>query len=180
MVNNQVLRASVLGHPWVFIVACPLAAAVLGCHFDGQRWIQPHLSVGSTFQLERWAMNVSQPSLYAPLCPACWSACVDKYLSSTSAEIRRVWECHRLQFMGGDDKDAVNDALTLGDVSAAWFVWSTASETALAGAFTDVGEMWEKLKMRSVALGGHQVRKSRSNFTDPTDGGLLFSTRKEG
>ena len=28
-----------------FVVVCPLAAAVIGCHVDGQSWIQPQLSV---------------------------------------------------------------------------------------------------------------------------------------
>ena len=77
MVNNLASRVGVLGNPWVvpggiFIVVCPLAAAVAGCHVEGQRWIQPHLSVRTTFKLERWAMNVSQPSSKTPLWPAGW------------------------------------------------------------------------------------------------------------
>ena len=46
-----------------FVVVFPLAAAaVVGCQVDGQRWIQSHLSVRASFQLARWAVNVSQPS----------------------------------------------------------------------------------------------------------------------
>ena len=46
------------------IVARPFAAAaaVIGCHVDEQRCVQPHLSVRDSFQLERWVMNVSQLS----------------------------------------------------------------------------------------------------------------------
>ena len=78
---------------------------------------QPTVTVGdsimeptkipSSFQLERWAMTVSQPSQYTPLWPACRSAGLDKTRSSTPAEVRRVWELydHRLQSMNGVDVD---------------------------------------------------------------------------
>ena len=121
-----------------FVVVFPLAAAaVVGCQVDGQRWIQSHLSVRASFQLERWAVNVSQPS---PSWLVCWLLCVDKS-HSTSVEIRRVWEIydHQLQFMSGDDQDAFDNALTLGDVSAAWLSRSKAAATSLPDAFVVAG-----------------------------------------
>ena len=41
-------------------------AATIGFHVDEQRRTQPHLSVRASFQLERCAVNVHQPSQYTP------------------------------------------------------------------------------------------------------------------
>ena len=78
-----------------------------------------------------------------------------------------------------DDLDAMNDALAVVMFLRHGLVGPKATETALANAFPDAGVLNEsgletvkgKSKMRSVALGGPKVRKSRSNFTDPIDGG---------
>ena len=120
-----------------------------------------------------------------PLWPACWLVCVDKSRSSPSAEIKRIWEFYddRLQFMNSVDKDAIHDALAMGDVFACWLGWSTAAEIALADAFVVTGGVVPdnglkvgsgKLKMKSVALGGPKHRKSRSKFSGPTDGGNVW------
>ena len=71
---------------------------------------------------------------------ACWLVCVDKS-HSTSVEIRSVWEIydHQLQFMSGDDQDAFDNALTSGDVSAAWLSRSKAAEISLPDAFVVAG-----------------------------------------
>ena len=130
-----------------------------------------------TLDLVRWAMNSSQPSSGTLLWPACRLADVDKSRSSMSAEILRIWDIHdrHLQFTRVDDLDAVRDALVVGDVFFAWLTWSKAAKSELAGAYTETGGVGLKTgrvgrKMRSVALGGPKVRKSCSNFTDPTDG----------
>ena len=72
----------------------------------------------------------------------------------------------------------------LGDIAAAWLTWSIAAENALAGAHTEARGVVPatglktgrgKLKMRSV--GSPKVCKSRSNFTDPTDGRNVWFCR---
>ena len=88
-------------------------------------------------------MNVSQPSSHTPLWPAGWSTCADKFRSSKSDQVLQIWEIydHHLQLMEFDDLHTLNDALALGDVSAAWLGRSKDAEIALAGAFIDAGSI---------------------------------------
>ena len=44
-----------------FMVGCPLAAAVLSCTVQPDRWIAPHLAVRTLFDYDRWCCRVSQP-----------------------------------------------------------------------------------------------------------------------
>ena len=62
------------GHSRDFMVGCPLAAAaaVLSCTVQTDRWIAPHLAVGTLFGEGRWSCRVSQPVRRTPLWPASW------------------------------------------------------------------------------------------------------------
>ena len=56
-----------------FMVGCPLAAAaaVLSCRVQPDRWIAPHLAVGTLFDCCRWASRVTQPVSRTPSPLAC-------------------------------------------------------------------------------------------------------------
>ena len=62
-----------------FMVGCPLlAAAVLTCTVQADRWIAPHLAVRALFDYGRWSCSVTQPVRFSPLWPASWLPAVDK------------------------------------------------------------------------------------------------------
>ena len=103
-----------------FMVGCPLAAAaVLSCTVQADRWIAPHLAVGTLFDYGRWSHRVTQPVQRTPLWPASWLPAVDKSRGSKSAEVQRVWEIYddRLQFMCRQDALLLSESLDAGDVS---------------------------------------------------------------
>ena len=86
--------------------------------------------------------------------------------------------------MAWDDALNLDEALRNEDVSHAWDVWSSASEAALADAYQfaggpvpDRGLVLGRgtFLVRTVRLGGPQVRKARRNFADPQEGGLVVS-----
>ena len=39
----------------IFMVGCPLSAAVLSCTVQADRWIAPHLAVRALLNYERWS-----------------------------------------------------------------------------------------------------------------------------
>ena len=81
------------------MVGCPLlAAAVLTCTVQIDRWIAPHLAVRALFDYGRWSCSVTQPVRFSPLWPAFWLPAVDKSRGSKSVEVRRVYD-DRHQFM---------------------------------------------------------------------------------
>ena len=62
-----------------FMVGCPLvAAAVLNCAVQLDRWIAPHLAVRAFFDYGRWSCLVTQPVRFSPLWPAFWLPAIDK------------------------------------------------------------------------------------------------------
>ena len=75
------------GHRRDFILGCPLAAAVLSCKVQPDRWIAPHLAVRALFDYCRWETWVLQPVQRTPLWPASWLPVVDKSRGSKSAEV---------------------------------------------------------------------------------------------
>ena len=126
------------GHRRDFVLGCPLvAAAILSCKVQPDRWIAPHLAVRALFDCGRWESWITQPVRCTPLWPASWLPVVDKTRGSKSAEVQRVWEVHDecLQFMSRRDASLLDESLGLDDVSLAWTVWSRAAESALADAF---------------------------------------------
>ena len=74
------------------MIGCPLAAAVLSCSVQADRWIAPHLAVRTLFHCCRWSCRVTQPVQRTPLWPASWLPAVDKGRGSKSLEVQRVWE----------------------------------------------------------------------------------------
>ena len=76
--------------------------------------------------------------------------------------------------------------MDIGDVSRAWLVWSSASETALADAYCFSGGPAPchglvlgrgMAPFRHVRLGGHEVRKVRCNAVDVHDTAGVFLYR---
>ena len=129
--------SSACGHRRDFMVRCPLAAAVLSCRVQADRWVAPHLSVQTLFDCCRWDCRVTQPVQRTPLRPASWLPAVDKNRGSKSVDVQRVWEIHddRLQLMSRQEAMQLDESLDAGDVSRAWRVWSGAAEVALDDAF---------------------------------------------
>ena len=84
-----------------------LAAAVLSCKVQADRWIAPHLAVRTFFDCCRWTGRVTQPLQRTPLWPG-----------SKSVGVRRVWEVfdERLQFMSRQDALQPDESLDAGDV----------------------------------------------------------------
>ena len=128
---------SASGHRRGFMVVCPLAVAVLSCRVQTDRWIAPHLAVGTLFDCCRWTCRVTQPVQRTPLWPAYWLPAVGKGRGSKSVEVQRVWEVYdqRPQYVSRQDATRVDESLDAGDVSCAWLVWSSAAETALVDAY---------------------------------------------
>ena len=86
----------------VSMIGCPLvAAALLSCTVQADRWISPHLAVRALFEYRRWSGRVTQPVRFSLLWPASWLPAVDKSRGSKSVEVRMVWEIYdaRLQFV---------------------------------------------------------------------------------
>ena len=85
-----------------FMIGCPLvAASLLSCTVQADRWISPHLAGRALFDYDRWSCCVTQPLRFSPLWPASWLPAVDKSRGSKSVEVWRVWEIYddRLQFV---------------------------------------------------------------------------------
>ena len=117
-----------------------------------------------------------------------WLPAVDKGRGSKSVEVRRIWEVYdeRLQFMSRQDASQLDESLGAGDVSSAWLVWSSAAETALADAYCFSGGPAPcqglvfgrgVARFRLVRLGGHKVRKVRSDAVDVHDAADVFLYR---
>ena len=172
-----------------FMVGCPLvAAAVLNCAVQLDRWIAPHLAVRAFFDYSRWSCLVTQPIRFSPLWPAFWLPAIDKSRGSKSVEVRRVWELYddRLQYMSQRDAFLLNESLDVGDVSQAWLVWSHAAESALVDAYSFSGGPRPchgfvlgrgAARFRRVRLGGCRVRKVRRNAVDVHDAADVFLYR---
>ena len=163
-----------------FMVGCPLlAAAVLSCAVQSDRWIAPHLAVRAFFDYSRWSCSVTQPVRFSPLWPAFWLPAIDESRGSKSVEVRR-------QFMSQRDSFLLNESLEAGDVSQAWLVWSHAAESALVDAYSFSGGPRPchglvlgrgVARFRRVRLGGCRVRKVRRNAVDVHDAADVFLYR---
>ena len=167
------------------MVGCPLAAAVLSCRAQSDRWVAPHLAVRTWFDCVRWTCRVTQPVQRIPLWPASWLPAVDNSWGSKSAEVLKVWEIYddRLHFLTGSDALLLDDSKRLDDVSRAWTIWPGAAEAALADAFRFAGGLVTTgglvlgrgtALFRVVRLGEH---KMRSNVADAHEAGGVFMYR---
>ena len=117
----------------------------------------------------------------APLRPASWLLVLDKGRGSKAAEVQRVWDIcdDGLQFMSWNDAFCLDGASDCGDVSLAWMIWSSAIEAALADAYRfaggpvpDRGLVLGRgvFRLRTVRLGGPEVKRARRNFADSREG----------
>ena len=164
------------GHRRHFMVGCPLtASAVLSCRAQPDRWVAPHLAVRALVDCLGCTCRVTQLVQRTPLWPASWLPAVDKSRGSKSVEVQRVWEIYgdRLQFMARSDALVLDESLRVGDVSRTWLVWSGAAETALADAYQFAGvpiPAWDRV----LRLGGHSIRKARSNVADARDADVFM------
>ena len=88
--------------------------------------------------------------------------------------------------MTRSDAFLLSESLQVDDVSRAWLVWSGARETALADAFWFAGGPSPSRGLafgrgvalfRVVRLGGHKIRKARSNVADAHDAADVFMCR---
>ena len=171
-----------------FFVGYPLAAAVLSCRVQPDRWIALHLAVRTLFDCSRWGCRVTQLVQRTHLWPAFWLPAIDKSRGSQSVEVHRVWEVYddRLQFMSQRDAFLLNESLEAGDVSQAWLVFSHAAESALVDAYSFSGGPRPchglvlgrgVARFRRVRLGGCRVRKVRRNAVDVHDAADVFLYR---
>ena len=171
------------------MIGCPyVAASLLSCTVQADRWISPHLEVRALVDYDRWSCCVTQRVRFSPLWPASWLPAIDKSRGSKSVEVRRVWEIYddRLQFMSQQDSTLLSESLDVGDVSRAWSVWSRAAETALADAYCFSGGPAPchglvlgrgMARFRRVRVGGHKVREVRCNAVDVHDAADIFLYR---
>ena len=79
-----------------FLLACPVAlAAASACIciplIDG---LLPHFSVSAEFSLSSWDATVDRARTHSPLWPACWLQVPDRSRSSTSSEVRDIWDVY--------------------------------------------------------------------------------------
>ena len=78
-----------------FLLACPVAlAAASACYVSSNRWFTPHFAVrccsSSLFGMLLLIGLVRIP----PLWPACWLQAPDRSRSSTSSEVRDIWDVY--------------------------------------------------------------------------------------
>ena len=169
------------GHRRDFLVGCPLAAAVLSCKVQPDRWIAPHLAVRTLFDCCRWTSQATQRVLLGCLL-------LMRVAGSKSVEVQRGWEVYdeRLQFVSLQDALHLDESIDAGGVSRAWLVWSGAAEAAVADAYRFSGGPLPSRGLvlgrgsalfRVVRLGGHQVRKDRGNAADAHDAADVFLYR---
>ena len=87
--------------------------------------------------------------------------------------------------LSGQDASHLDESLDAGDISRAWLVWSGAAE-ALADAYQFCGSPIPSRGLflgrgsalfRVVRLGGHKIRKARSNASDVHDAADVFVYR---
>ena len=172
-----------------FMVGCPLlAAAVMDCAVQLDRWIAPHLAVRAIFDYSRWSCSVTQPVRFL-LCGLPFGCLL----------LIRVGGLSRLRFVGFgksmmivckfmSQREAflLDECLDAGDVSRAWSVWSHAAESALVDAYSLAGGPRPchgfvlgrgVARFRRVRLGGCRIRKVRRNAVDVHDAADVFLYR---
>ena len=123
----------------------------------------------------RWSARVCLSTRFSVLWPAAWVACSDKFRSSKSVEVRRIWEVYdeSLSLVHPAFWEGIRSSLLAGDVSSAWSVWSFSAEVYLVRAFVGAGgtvsETGFRLgrgaaQFRYVPTGGPVVGKLRSDL----------------
>ena len=72
--------------------ACQFQLAASACYVSPDRWFIPHFSVCAEFSLSSWDATVDRARTHSPLWPACWLQFPDRSRSSTSQEVRDIWD----------------------------------------------------------------------------------------
>ena len=54
----------------------------------------PHFSVSAEFSLSSWDATVDRARTHSPLWPACWLQVPDRSRSSSSSEVRDIWDVY--------------------------------------------------------------------------------------
>ena len=74
-----------------FVIWCRLvAASLLSCTVQADRWISPHLAVRALFDYDHWSCCVTQLVRFSPLWPASWLPSVDKSREFCSLCLSRI------------------------------------------------------------------------------------------
>ena len=109
------------------------AFALSWCRVFEDRWVLPHHSVRASFGVGRWSAQICKSVRFPVVWPAAWVSAVNKSRGSKSSEVRRIWEVYDecLQVVQPGFREGVRSALSSGDVSLAWSVWSYSAEVSL-------------------------------------------------
>ena len=104
-----------------FLLVCPVAlAAASACYVSPDRWFTPHFSVRAEFSLSSWDATVDRARTHSPLWPACWLQSPDRSRSSTSPEVRDIWDVYIREV--GFVPLAVREELFMGSTNGPWIV----------------------------------------------------------
>ena len=157
-------------------MGCQLAAAVLSCRVQPDRWIAPHLAVRALRLLQ---VDLSGYAARAAQLLGCLLLIRVGGPSWLSFNGFGSYD-ERLQFMSRHDAVQLDESLGANDV------WSGAAEAALADAFRFIGGSLPSrgfvlgrgsALFRVVRLGGHKVKKARGDAADALDAADVFLYR---
>ena len=125
-----------------FLLACPIAlAAASACYVSPDRWFTPHFSVCAEFSLSSWDAAVDRARTHSPLWPACWLQFPDRSRSSTSQEVRDIWDVYirEVGFVPLAVREQLFRLCNSTDVDSSWLLWSKEAEASLARAYLSAG-----------------------------------------
>ena len=140
LVNFSLMR--IKGSRRDFLLVCPVAlAAVSACYVSPDRWFTPHFSVCAEFSLSSWDAIVDRARTHSPLWPACWLQSPDRSRSSTSPEVRDIWDVYirEVGFVPLAVREQLFRLCSSPDVDSSWLLWSKEAEASLARAYLSAG-----------------------------------------
>ena len=105
------------------------------------RWFPPHFSVLAEFSLSSWDATVDRARTHSPLWPACWLQSPDRSRSSTSPEVRDIWDVYirEVGFVPLVVREELARLCSSPDVDSSWLLWSKEAEASLARAYLSAG-----------------------------------------
>ena len=152
----------------------------------------PHFSVCAEFSLSSWDAIVDRARTHSPLWPACWLQSPDRSRSSTSREVRDVWDVYirEVGFVPLVVREELFRLCSSPDVDSSWLLWSKEAEASLARAYLAAGGPplsnpssyvgRGSLSLYSMRLGGrcHDriYRVDRSDEFDVTHNGFFLNS----
>ena len=176
-----------------FLLVCPIAlAAASACYVSLDRWLTPHFSVCAEFSLSSWDATVDRARTHSPLRPACWLQFPDRSRSSTSQEVRDIWDVYirEVGFVPLAVREQLSRLCNSPDVDSSWLLWSREAEASLARAYLSAGGPplsspssyvgRGSLSVYSMRLGGrchdHIYHVDRSDEFDVTHFGFFLNS----